>query len=219
MHEPDAVITCTRINSLLYHCSKSVNYYIPAKPNNPDELFIYLETTITENSATLALDKFLKREKKEKNLNKRAELRNFVLYAISWRSFCPFDGPFVARSFYSIRRVFQRDRGCITYESMGAKPSWLAVYARRATQPAQGTCSTISSVTAVSFIKSPSIGTNASTAKAIRRKLEPTIFPPYPCQQPCTCSSLRQREFVPLRYYSSISRFPCTDLRSLCAAC
>ena len=85
----------------------------------------------------------------------------------------------------------------------------LVVYARRATQPAQGTCSTISSVTAVSFIKSPRIGTNASTAKAIRRKLEPTIFPPFLllililliprgidrilAQQPCTCSSLQQR--------------------------
>ena len=95
------------------------------------------------------------------------------------------------------------------------KPSWLVVYARRATQPAQGTCSTISSVTAVSFIKSPRIGTNASTAKAIRRKLEPTPpasssrrYPSYPCPTAVHLfvASATLNSF-PGCYYSSISRF------------
>ena len=97
------------------------------------------------------------------------------------------------------------------------------MYARRATQPAQGTCSTISSVTAVSFIKSPRIGTNASTAKAIRRKLEPTIFPPLPPPHPYPPHPPRYRSYpcpttvhlfvasatlnsFPGCYYSSISR-------------
>lgn len=73
------------------------------------------------------------------------------------------------------RRVFQRDRGCITYESMGARDG-PCVCTTRATQPAQRTCSTISSVTAAPFIKSPRIGANSP----IRRKLEPPIFTPTP---------------------------------------